>query len=345
MPFFRRLIVSCISLCYGMLSALGSVRFAVPPWRSDRTGHHPAHPVISVGSIYAGGTGKTPLALDIARHFLHRGITPAFLSRGYKRRSSEHTVVEPHAEVDWTTIGDEPMLLHTNCPEAYLGIGPKRRAGTRALDGLLPPDSVYIMDDGFQHRRLPRDLDIVCVPACASWRTMLQYGIVRELPGALRRSDIVCIVTQDGSLDAARATKRFIAAAYGLKHIFILVQQPGIWVNLFTREQRNRPPAVDPLVLTGIAHPERFIAMVNACGIQPAATAVFADHHAFSRQDITGLLQSQNQPILTTEKDAVRLRRVHFVYSLNIWYLTLRYAGETVSEKKDLYTLIDTLLT
>ncbi len=310
--------------------------------------HHPyvpRHPVLSVGSIYAGGTGKTPVSLLIGNHVVRsRGMTPAFLSRGYGRKTRDTRIISPGQKCEYSEIGDEPMLLHHSCPHAWLGISSRRSDSARILDSRLPDRSVYILDDGFQHCTIARNADIVCIPPVISTTAFWRYGFLREFPSALHRTHIICVVANAQKIELMQQSRDFLQSQFPQAHIFPLIPKPTGWIHLTTGEKTERPPLSQPLVITGIANPKRFIELLDGYNIVADDVINYPDHHPFSEEDILRKLRHPSQSILTTEKDAMRMRSVHFVYSLSIWYLKLEYQFESKKLKQHFFSLLDTLL-
>ncbi len=161
----------------------------------------PAHrlraPVISIGNITMGGTGKTPLVIYVAQMLSNSGYTPAVLTRGYGRwRSSEMHVLRPDETVPYPakTLGDEPALIRRLVPSAWMGVSKNRyRAGT--VLSKRNKRMVLVLDDGFQHRKLHRDMDIVIVDSSRPFRSdrIFPRGTLREPVSSLRRCDVIVI--------------------------------------------------------------------------------------------------------------------------------------------------------
>jgi tetraacyldisaccharide 4'-kinase len=286
------------------------------------------HLVISIGGIHAGGTGKTPLSLLVGDHFRQAGFTVVFLSRGYGRRLKKDILVRPGSRHSWEEIGDEPALLHQKLPQAWLGIGANRTGTARALASLIPKKSVYILDDGFQHRQLARSIDIVCLPADPFASSLIPTGCLREPIANLRRATHLCLVGTRDEHDQLLNSRAKLLALYPEKPIYCLYQHPVGWTHLHTGQQAEIPPPRHPALVCGIAHPQRFLAMVESLGLNPLIQRIYEDHHIYSEQEIQALMTPGNQPspdgILTTHKDACRLSTLGLVMSLAIWYLSIQ---------------------
>lgn len=304
-----------LSRLYGAAVAARNRAYDRDPRRVRRA----SRPVVSVGGVHAGGTGKTPLCLYVARLLHSRGCTAAFLSRGYRRRSKDTVILAPGEASTWEIVGDEPLMLHENLAGSWLGVGADRYASAALMSSRLPPRSVFVLDDGFQHRGLHRDLDIVCVPPGPYTDELLPAGSLREPLENIRRAHAVCVVGADDR--AARESVAAIAALAGDAPVFALVQKPGVWVRLSDGAKAIRPPCAGPAVVTGIARPERFLGTVRGMGITPAAEYVFADHHPFSGRDFRRIAAGGYGAVLTTEKDSARIRSLFLACGLEIWYL------------------------
>ncbi len=256
--------------------------------------------VISIGSISAGGAGKTPVVLALARMLHQREYAVRILTRGYKRTSTRVERVDPKG--DAARFGDEPMLLaqRSGVP-VYVGAD-RYEAGLMAQDSPGDARIVHLLDDGFQHRQLARDLDIVVLTRKDVNDALLPAGDLREPVTALRNADIIVLRE-----DEAESLEDFVA---------VLTREsgpPAVWQ--IRRTLRFSPPArippKRPLAFCGIARPESFASMLAQEGVRPASTLSFADHHGYTDRDIDRLLEEARahtaDGFVTTEKDAVKL--------------------------------------
>jgi len=286
-------------------------------------------PVISIGGIHAGGTGKTPLALLTGLQISRASRPVIFLTRGYGRKSGRPLVVAPGGQCAWETTGDEPALLHRTVPGSWLAVGADRAAVLAEAAGRAGPGAVAVMDDGFQHRRLRRDLDIVCLPPDPFGDHLIPAGTLREPPDALRRAGVACIIGPQSALHMMRETAGTVRSTFGVTSVFVLISRPDGWRRMHTGEYADRPPLRHPVVMTGIARPARFLDMVTASGVDPSAVRFFPDHHRFTESDITGEPACFTGGIVTTEKDIVKLERLNLVKRPEIWYLKLKLSFDT----------------
>jgi tetraacyldisaccharide 4'-kinase len=260
------------------------------------------NPVISVGSVSAGGAGKTPMVLMLARALRHRGYAVRILTRGYKRSSNLMTQVEPFD--DAAVHGDESVLLaqRSGVP-VYVGAD-RYEAGLMAEQhGPSAKLMVHLLDDGFQHRQLARDVDIVLLTQADVQDTLLPAGNLREPLAAVAEADIV--VLREEEADSLRSV---VAGLSGSD------KTPLVWA---IRRTLTLGGAGDvalpsrPFAFCGIARPESFMKMLAAQGYEPMETMIFPDHHAYDEADIQRLLESAREVeangFVTTEKDAVKL--------------------------------------
>ncbi len=302
-------------------------------WRFEkipgRVGRVPV-PVISVGNLTVGGTGKTPCVVSLVallRDILqehHMPGVPAVLTRGYGRqvRSMRRLGPKPAESVDWQEFGDEPLLLHQLLPKIPIIIEPDRVKGARAAvrDHQSP---VLVLDDGFQFRALHKDLEIVLVDGQNPVGNghLLPAGPLREPVDALQRADIIVGVgSGDGETVAAaqladRYNKRFLQA-------FLRPGKP----KRFSARKTDQPPE-KVVLLSGIARPERFRRSALEAGFRVLEHCHFRDHHPFSQGDIASISTLTHkvgaEAILTTGKDAVRL--VGLTFGLPVWILPVEF--------------------
>jgi tetraacyldisaccharide 4'-kinase len=257
---------------------------------------------ISVGNIAMGGRGKTPLVALIARLLVAAGERPAILSRGYGRRRREDgvTIVSDgtHMLADIDRAGDEPLLLARSVPGAAVLVC-EQRAVAASLATAQFGSTICVLDDGFQHRSMKRDVDIVAVAPEDFDGKRMPFGRLRESPSALGRADAVIV---DGALEGARGST---------ENIFTMTRHLGEPVSL---DPDDRVPArgTSVVAVAGIARPERFSRALEQAGWRVASLLAFRDHHRYSQADVRRIEQAVQDEgavgVLTTEKDAMRLR-------------------------------------
>jgi tetraacyldisaccharide 4'-kinase len=267
-------------------------------------------PVISVGNLRVGGTGKTPAVAHVAHVLLEMGERPAILSRGYGRRSAHDGVVVvsdgQRLCSDLDRSGDEPLMLARAVPRARVLVSADRYLAGRLAEMHLDA-TVHVLDDGFQHLTLARGTDLLILGAddFADPRT-LPTGRLRESLSA--GSFAHALLVPSAGDDETRA----IAATLGVKTAFRLERMAGEprRLDLFGASAPARTQTA-VLASAGIARPERFFEELRSGGWDVKRTASFPDHHRYTRADVAGLVDQARaagaKAIVTTEKDLVRL--------------------------------------
>lgn len=278
-------------------------RWRAAPGRQTRLDR----PVVSVGNLAMGGRGKTPLVAHLARMLLAAGERPAILSRGYGRaRVSDDVVVVSdgrHLLADLDRAGDEPLMLARDLPGTAVVVCPDRaRAGAHAEAQLGV--TVHLLDDGFQHLGLHRDVDIVVVTPDDLEGRPVPAGRLRESTQALALADVVVV-------DAGDADMPDVSMRAGTARVVRLRRQAGDAQPLDVCTPWP-PPTRDAVVAAGIVEPARLAASARALGWTVRHVAGFPDHHRYTARDLQALASavasSGASVVLTTAKDAVRLR-------------------------------------
>ena len=270
--------------------------------------------VISIGNLAAGGTGKTPLVALVAGHLMAMGRRVAILSRGYGRvERGRRPVPAEGPEADWRRIGDEPVLLRRILPGVPMVIGADRVASAREAIRRFGADTL-ILDDGFQHRWLARDLDIVLLDAVRPLDNghLLPRGMLREPPQALARAHLLVLTADAAAPDWEAIAARLAPWARGVA-LAGAVRAPICWRDLAS-DTRVAPGALAgrrAVAFAAIARPGRFRDMVGTLGVEVAAFVPFRDHHRYSSFDLGEIAAAARRRgaeiAVTTEKDAVRL--------------------------------------
>jgi tetraacyldisaccharide 4'-kinase len=269
-------------------------------------------PVISVGNIAIGGTGKTPFTNWLARHLQARGRRPAILHGGY--------------------AGDEPMLHRKWAPSIPVVVGRHRVAG--AARAVEEGADVIVLDDGFQHRRLHRDLDLVLLAAerWASPLRVLPRGPWREPISALHRADMVIVTRKTASLETRDTVLRELDAQ-GLRTAAVHLRPSG-WcaAGSFASEaavatsgaltaEAAAAPAEPVLLVCAVAEPALVADSARAMGADVASVLAFGDHHDYSEADARRIIEAAaGRPIISTEKDWVKLELL--LNRVPVWLLT-----------------------
>jgi len=260
-----------------------------------------AGPVISVGNLSVGGTGKTPVVARVAEILRDEGLPVAVLSRGYRGSFRGEALVVGDGSsvlVGADVAGDEPVMLARALRGVVVAVGPRRDRVGRVVEARFGP-RVHLLDDGFQHLRLARDLDLVCVAAGELEDQPLPAGRLRENPAALGRAHAVLLedptVPLPASLAGGVETYRVSRRTAGF------VDPRG--------EARSAPSR--PFLFSGIARPERFEADLRACAGSIAGTRSFPDHHRFTATELRDVFDraraSGADAVVTTAKDIVRI--------------------------------------
>jgi tetraacyldisaccharide 4'-kinase len=258
------------------------------------------HPVISIGSLSAGGAGKTPIVIALASLLKEHGWQVDVLSRGYGRDNTRTAAVDLNAPTPARTFGDEPTLIaqRTNAP-VFVGAS-RYAAGTLAESTSTP--TLHLLDDGFQHRQLARTLDLVLITADDLADTLIPAGNLREPLTALARADVVVVREDEADVVAKRVWP-------------LLRERAQLWI-VRRRLQFPAPlfvfgAGLKPIAFCALARPEAFAANLAEAGCGIVETVAFPDHHRYTLADIDRILavaRSLNATgFVTTEKDAVKL--------------------------------------
>ncbi|MCL4819406.1 MAG: tetraacyldisaccharide 4'-kinase [Vicinamibacteria bacterium] len=270
-------------------------------------------PVVSVGNLSVGGTGKTPLVAFLAAAARDAGYRVAVLSRGYGGRSTTPVLLVSDGGrvlADAAAAGDEPVLLARALPGVVVAVGPRRDVVGEEVCRRFAPQLV-LLDDGFQHLRLARDLDVVCVRAEDLASRPLPAGRLREFPRALAAAD-VAVLSAEPAVDAdASAERRAVARLAGLTGVERVVVARRRPLGFFDAAGVPVPAPARPFLFAGIARPGRFEADVRHAAGEPVGTRFFRDHHPFTADDRRAVANAARDAggdaLVTTEKDLARL--------------------------------------
>jgi len=309
------LFLSPLSVLYGAASSLRNKLYD----KGLLGTHRSSLPVISVGNLTAGGSGKTPLCIFLAEALLERGHKPVILSRGYGGKLKGPHVVSP--DDGFENVGDEPLLMARR-KKFPVVICRKRVLGARYIEA-QKLGSVIILDDGFQHRALSRDLDIVTINI-GHRRAVQDFVAGRLLPAggfrenrerALKRARAIVLASRnlDVPLEIAEEIKRFVSGNVPVFKSFLQVQAV---CSLSGSQVLEPKPAV---AFCGIANPEGFMGTLEALGYTCIAKYVFPDHYCYTRQDIERMQKAHPAvPLVCTEKDGIRLAGIasHRIFQL-----------------------------
>lgn len=301
-PLWRLLLP--LSWLYGLVS--GGIRLCYRlgikrAWRAPV-------PVVVVGNLTAGGNGKTPVVIWLVEQLQQRGIRVGIVSRGYGGKAASYPLLLT-PQTSSAEAGDEPVLIYqrTGAPVA---VSPVRSDAVKAI--LARHDvQIIVTDDGLQHYRLARDIEIVVIDGVRRFGNgwWLPAGPMRERASRLKSVDAVIVnggVARPGEIPMQLA--------------------PGLAVNLCTGERRHVAELSNIVAMAGIGHPPRFFATLEACGASLQKCVPLADHQSLASNDVKALV-TDGQTLVMTEKDAVKCRG--FAED-NWWYLPVdaRLSGE-----------------
>lgn len=273
-------------------------------------------PVISVGNLTVGGTGKTPSCIWLAQALQQRGLKVAILSRGYKRRQEAAVVVAPQSNGNLysdnanevAAAGDEPFMMARLYGQT-VAVAPDRYAAAQRLAAERDID-LFILDDGFQHRQLKRDLDVLLLGSDGPG-VMLPAGPFREPASAARRADFVVVTGADARWGATLKNLRGEPPFFGsLQAVALGAIESNRWVEYPLSLLFNSKL----LAVVGIAHPDSFFRTLHNAGGEIYDTIEFEDHHEYSSRDWQEINRAARSVdmIVTTEKDLVKLAKYPF---------------------------------
>jgi tetraacyldisaccharide 4'-kinase len=296
--------IDLLSVAYGIGACVHRAAYARGPLRPARLSCR----VVSVGSLVVGGSGKTPMAAWIAKTLHQRGHRVVLASRGYGRRGRERVEVVSDGRFVSSTAeaaGDEPLLLAAHAPGVPVLVGADRGVvGMRAVSAFGA--QIVVLDDGFHHHRILRDLDLLCFDGNAGLgnRRVIPRGPLREFPSAVRLADALVVI--DGPLHEADAVllDRFAPEA----HRFQAKRRPAA-VRRLAGGDLAPPRSVEGLdvgLLSGIGRPDSFRRTVESLGARVVRERRFRDHHLYRERDLRSLEQDASV-WLTTEKDALKI--------------------------------------
>jgi tetraacyldisaccharide 4'-kinase len=281
-------------------------------WYRDRAGRLP-RPVVSLGNLHWGGSGKTPLVAAVASHLRDRGLAVCILSRGYGGQGEGVRVVSTGEGplLGPLVAGDEPVLLAGELPGVAVVVGPDRyQAGLQALRRLEPAPGLFLLDDGFSHLRLHRDLDLVAFPASDPFGggRLFPSGRLREPLASMARAHAAVLTGvsetdgQGAALAEALRPHGFTGPGFASRTV------PG---TAHFADGSPVPAGARVFLVTAIARPEGFTGTVRGLGFEIAGELRFPDHHAYPPASLERIVEafrtSGAVAVLTTSKDRVKL--------------------------------------
>ena len=311
----KSIVLPPLSLLYGAVTRTRLSLYRRGTFQSTKLDR----PVISIGNITTGGTGKTPLVEYVAKMIASQGKRVCILTRGYGRK-------DPHVQVivsdgygvlaSPSEAGDEPYLLATKLAgkAAVISSADRIAAAQEAIKDF--GTEVFVLDDGFQHLRLARDLNIVCIDATNPWGggRLLPYGRLRESLEGMSRADCV-VLTRCDQVESVDGLRDEVVRLIGGRPIFESRMRPVRLVSL-----KNGPEMIAVPGRVGafcaVGNPSSFFESLRQLGYELGLERAFADHHAYSQSDVDELNQLAKQTgamaLVTTAKDAVKLKGMAF---------------------------------
>jgi tetraacyldisaccharide 4'-kinase len=285
---------------YGQVMRLRRRRMERRPQRQ----RHLSKPVISVGNLSMGGTGKTPVVAAIAQWLVDAGQRPSILTRGYGREDNVDGVVVVESSTPIGRAGDEPLMLARQVPGATVCVSPDRHLGGVLAEKL--GCTVHVLDDGFQHIELARELDILVttVGEVPNGR-VIPAGRLREPKDAAARAHFLVVTDATAGAASAEAWALGISQSCGTRRT-LAAPVTGTWLPV----PGLVPSGSKVLAVSGIANPERFVSSLRDAGYSVVDAMTFPDHHRYTEKDLAAIETTMKSAgvdaVLTTSKDAVR---------------------------------------
>ena len=316
-----------------------AARERVYAWGLLSTGRLPC-PVVSVGNVTLGGSGKTPMAEQVALALRELGARPAVVSRGYGRSTRGVAIVADGngPRLAPREAGDEPVLLADRLPGVPVVVGENRlEAGRTAIERCGA--NAIVLDDGFQHRTLWKDLELVVVNGRAPWgnQRLFPRGMLREPLSALGRADLVVVTNPTTDADVAAATEvvrrhKPEAPVLTARYEVMGVREMQSGADVSPSHLRGRRL----LAFAGLASPRGFADTLAVAGVDVAGLVEYPDHHWFTQADLVEVVRQSRAEdadgLITTEKDAVRLRGLDLP-SIRLCVVQVRLQIETGRER------------
>ena len=317
MNLMRKLLFP-FAILYGFVSLLRNYLYDTNVFKSKRY----AIPIIAVGNLNVGGTGKTP-QIEYLIRLLSSHYKVATLSRGYKRKSDGFILADKltNAEV----LGDEPFQFYKKFPTIQVAVDEDRRNGIEKLLAQPKKPDVILLDDAFQHRKVKAGFYILLTAYddlfCADY--ILPVGNLRESRNGAKRADLIIVTKCPSTISEVEQNKIKKAIGIDLPIYFSFIEYED---HVYNNKNESIPTtdlkSFSKIVLAGIANPKPFFTYLNA---QPSEILTFSDHHNFNDTDIQNIKdKSKNKYIITTEKDFVRLEPK--ILNSQLFYLPIKSA-------------------
>ena len=264
-------------------------------------------PTVSIGNLHWGGSGKTPAVIAVALGLVGGGQRVAVLSRGYRRKGREPLIVSlgegPLASVE--QAGDEPVMLAGQAPGVVVAVGADRRAAAALALDRVPDIDVFLLDDGFSHVRVRRDVEILTFPAADPFAggLLLPGGRLREPLGMVRLADAAVITGLESGVEPPADFEPTLR-----RHGF----KGPVFTSTLRSELLGGPSRERSLLVTGVARPERVARTAAAAGLECVDHLRFPDHHGYPPRSLRAIesacARHRCDAVVTTSKDAVKLR-------------------------------------
>ena len=264
-------------------------------------------PVVSVGNITAGGTGKTPFVVSLVKYFKSRGMNPLIVSRGYGRKTNKQIVFNLKSNKTVEEVGDEPILMSLLCPETDIAVNKNRVEAVKWAEKSSIKYDVIVLDDGFQHRALHRDFNILLINAEQNLSECLPKGELREPLKNIKRADCIIFTKSSSLANVPRTIAKSGVPMFKSKELFALSSSEHSCGVAFC----------------GIGSPSSFIKTLEKLSIKIVDKIYFKDHQKYDNraiEKIEKMLKQNNQRVFyTTQKDWVKLpptflKKYHGVY-------------------------------
>ncbi len=288
-------------------------------------------PVISIGNIQLGGTGKTPFTEYVVQKLLQFNLKPVILTRGYRRKDRNPVLIDPKISKGFYSdqIGDEPYLLSRNLPGVTIGIDADRCRMAKKIYS-EKPESVFVLDDGFQHRKLTRDVDIVLLDPTRWSKLPFLFPLTyfRDLKSSLTRAHIFIITRWKSDPEKSWQLKRKLISRYQ-KPVFLSNLKPIGLQNLNKDEKISLEEISQKKVIAfcGLASPHQFFKMLEENNARIVGKRVFKDHHYYNEREINSLIDMARkfdaEYIITTQKDAVKIRQQWLSGNQDFYYVRI----------------------
>lgn len=297
-----------LSFLYGAIALIRRIGYKVRLFRSWKA----PVPVVVVGNLTAGGNGKTPVVIWLVESLMKQGYRVGVVSRGYGGKA-EHYPLIISSSTTTAEAGDEPVLIYHRT-KAPVAVAPKRSDAVKALLDSHALD-VIITDDGLQHYALGRDYEIVVIDGQRRFGNgwWIPAGPMRERAGRLK--SVNAVIVNGGSAQLNETA---------------MVLAGDMAINLLTGEQRPVSSLNTVIAMAGIGHPPRFFTSLEKKGLSLIQTYAFVDHQSYQQQQLS-ILTPNNEPLLMTEKDAVKCRSFA---QANWWYLPVAASFDPIGEKQ-----------